>query len=152
MPAAVAVPAIAAVAGGLIQHHAQGQANKASKQSQQTALDYEKQKDAERKKEYDEAKRRYDFDQQQAWKMKQGVLSRYGITLPALAQFQGGQPGNPGAVPRQPVTLGAIAGIPRGMMPAAATQDAPPPGVPPQGPSGGPPQDWSDWRQYAAIP
>jgi hypothetical protein len=115
--------------------------------AQNQALAYEKEKDAQRKAEYDQAKAQ--FEQQQAfnWKIKQGVLARYGVKLPDMPA--GPSQGAPG---RPPVTLGTIAGPARGMMPSNATQDAPPPGVAPQGPMQAPTlEGWEDWRKYNAA-
>jgi len=153
---ALAAPLIGAgssLIGGILGNKAQSNANKANQQAQSQALAYEREKDAKAEARYKEDKARYEFAQQQAWKMKQGVLSRYGIHLPDMPQFQGGG-GPPGAVPRAPVTLGAIA---RAVPPQSAGMPAPmapdgsqalPPGVGPQGPAQGPSEDPFDWARW----
>lgn len=140
----------AAIAGGAALYSAHKQsssadkANKAQQGAQNEALAYEKQKDAEAKARYDEAKARYDFSQQQAWKMKQGVLSRYGIHLPDMPQYQG-QGGQPGPQ-RAPVSLGTIArAVPQ--TPSAMTIGGLPPGAAPAPHPDA--SNWDDWRQYA---
>ena len=149
--AAVAAPLIgagASVIGGILGNKAQSNANKANSQAQAQALAYEREKDAKAEQRYNEDKQRYEFMQKQAYKMKQGVLSRYGIQLPDRPDYPGGSPGGaPGAVPRQPVTLGAIA---RAVPPNGPGMQGNGPGAPPEALPGGPdPTQWDDWRQYA---
>ena len=153
MPAAaIAVPAAIAVAGMIAQHKSANNAKKENLTAQGQALAYEREKDAARKKEYDEAKGIYQQQQQFAWKMRQGVLGRYGIHLPDMPQNgpQGTQV-TAGAIPRPPVTLGTIAsaGPPTGQMAAPGGMPAQ---TPPMGAPGDTLDNWNDWRKYAAVP
>jgi hypothetical protein len=150
MPAA-ALPAITAVAplvgtlgAGILGSRSQGKATDASLQAQREALAYEKQKDAERKAEYDKAMKMYQA-QMEAWQGNRRALARrYGINVPESAAGAGaGSASSPGgAVPRA-LTLGAIAG-----QRMAAPQQAP---MMPQAPMDVDPSGWEDWSQYAPV-
>jgi hypothetical protein len=153
MPAAIAAPAIGAagsLAAGVLGSRAQSKATDASLQAQREALAYEKQKDAERKAEYDKAMKMYQA-QMEAWQGNRRALARrYGINVPEPSPMPGPGPGGPmpgGAVPRgiaprrSALTLGAIAG-------QAPPQEAP---MMPQAPMDVDPSGWEDWSRYAPV-
>jgi FtsZ-binding cell division protein ZapB len=144
-----AIGAVGSLAGGIIGNKAQKNATNASLQAQREALAYEKEKDAQRKAEYDKAVEVYK-QQQDAWQAnRRAILGRYGVHLPD--QAPGGMVGGGMTTPPPRVTLGSIAGAQpppmMGGMSGASPAEAPMAPQPPPGDT----FDWQDWSRYAPI-
>jgi len=152
MPAAVAVPAIASVVGGGISYLGSRSANKAQEKASNQAIAFEREREAERKKNYQAAMGQYEARTRYQDALRSALLGRLGFDTsgigmtPPIAQTpMGGPPG--GAVPRRP--MGPQMALPMG--PAGA----PPP--PQQGPMQGQsirelirPGELSAWNDWEA--
>ncbi len=114
MPAAsFIVPAVASLAGGALASKSANKASKLQAQGQDKALAFEREQEAARKAEYDQAKAQYQQQMDAYQQARVAALRHYGVDVPDYTPAGG--PGRPqgGAAMgtgRAPITLGSIAG------------------------------------------
>lgn len=113
MPAAIAIPAIAAVAGAGISAYASHKASQAQGKATDKALDFEKQQAAEKKASFDAAMQAYE----QKWNVwnsnRMALLQRYGVDIgqpPASGAPSGGSVSGLAGGPMSPRTAPAPQG------------------------------------------
>ena len=167
MPPAVVAAGIAgaaALGGGALAARGANRATSAGERSTQAALQFEREREAARKAEFEAQQAAYK-EQYDAWlQQRNALLRRYGVNIPgttdrggvqgklaafgALPQSERVVRGGVPPVPTKPLSLGAM--IQQG---AAAAPGAPPGTemipVPPQGPPEGV-FNWQDWKNYGA--
>jgi hypothetical protein len=142
MPAAAfIVPAVAAIAGGVIAHKSASNATKAQQTANDSALAYQRERDAKADKRYEDNRARYlaDLD---AWKARRGFGG---------GAAGGGAPSNVGkAVGNASSAIKQLGAVP---VPGAVPGAAPVPGAVPADATGaqaGPPQQGLTLRDMAA--
>ncbi len=156
MPAAVAVPAIAAVVGGGIKYAGDRSAAGAQERSSREALDYAKENEARRRQEYDAQQAAY----KQAYENWYRSQAPYRAASAGAGEYFGLHRTPNAPIPMAeaagsvspPLTLGAMAGMPPG--PDAGAMAAPPQAAPgmaqgqPMGATLGNLADWGNWGNY----
>ena len=151
MPAAVVIPAIAALAGAGISAYSSSSASKSASRSTDRALQFEREREAQRRKEYDDAMAL----QKQQWearqRTRQALARRYGFDLPTYEAPPAGGVSSAPSTSQPKLSLGAMMGAqpndPTRL--EASLSDAGPAGADPAMPQTlGDLAGWEQWQRY----
>jgi len=166
MPSAAIATAAGAALGGIFQSRASNKATDAQERAAQQALQLEREREAARKAEYDQAQARY-REEYAAWdQQRRAILRHYGVDIPEYggtpstftskiraaqeARAGGGAP-DAGAVDAGAPDAGAAyGGIPQRAALTLGRLVAPAANAGPMTAEQGAPEDWTDWRKYGA--
>ena len=167
MPPVVVGAAIAggaALGGAALSARSTGKGIDAQERAAQQALQLEREREAARKAEYDQAQARY-REEYAAWdQQRRAILRHYGVDIPESAGGGGGTPSaftskvraaqearaGGGAPDAGAVDTAAYGGIPQRAALTLGRLVAPAANAGPMTAEQGAPEDWTDWRQYGA--
>lgn len=142
MPAAVLIPAAAALTGSVIQSRSQNRALSVQRRAADQQIALERERDEARASRYSTAMEDYRKQQAEYDQMRRALLSHYGVNYGAPAGADGAKAAAPG------VSLGGLLANPQATMlgPGGAPIT---PGTPgPEGPEAMEGEDAFDWRRY----
>jgi len=158
------VSALGLFGGAKAQAGASNRAVEAQERAAQQALQLEREREAARKAEYDQAQARY-REEYAAWdQQRRAILQHYGVDIPGSAGGGGGTPSTftskvraaqearagGGAPDTGAVDAAAYGGIPQRAALTLGRLVAPAANAGPMTAEQGAPEDWTDWRKYGA--